>query len=131
MKSSITILIFFSSIIFISNSCSILDPPDYLTDLWAAVDSVEVKSIVFGKVIFNCWTGVGTPCNEFDKVETKKENDTIFVRIYSKIERGQACTQVLDLKEFQIMVAAERNKTNHFKFWYIDNYRNTLDVFVP
>jgi len=131
MNRLITISLSFLIVIFMSNSCSILDPPEYVTGLWAAVDSVEVKSFVFGKVVFNCWTGVGTPCNEFDRVETKRENDTIYVRIFSKIERGQACSQILDLKEFHIMVNAVRYKTNHFKFWYIDNYRNTLDVYVP
>lgn len=131
MNRSIAVLFSFLSIIFISNSCSILDPPEYLNGLWAAVDSVEVKSIVFGNVVFKCWTGVGTPCNEFDRVETKRENDTIYVKIFSKIERDRSCIQILDVKEFVIMVNAMKNKTNHFKFWYIDNYRNTLDVFVP
>jgi len=37
----------------------------------------------------------------------------------------------IENKEFEIIVNAVRNKTNHFKFWYIDNYRNTLDVHEP
>jgi hypothetical protein len=130
MRKSVKLLIVVFAIILL-NKCSILDPPEYMHNLWAAIDSVEVKNIYNGFVKFHCWTGVGTPCNEFDRSEVNRENDTIYVRIYSKYEKGRSCNHQLAVKEFEIVVLAERNKVNHFKFWYFDNYDKDLELYVP
>ncbi len=121
------ILILLSALLW---KCSILDTPEYMHNLWASIDSVEVKAVENGEVTFNCLTSVGDPCHYFDRLEVNRNADTIYIRIYSK-RVNKTCTTEVVTKEFEIKVDAQRNKTNYFKFWQVDNYSKDLELYVP
>lgn len=110
-------------------SCSFLnEDDDYIYYNWASVQKVEILSNQRGQLDLKVKLTIPTPCHEYHTKEIINQNDTLFVRYFSKIKRKTVCIQILSEMEIRDTFYLQSGKTYLFKFFRIEN--STLDTLI-
>lgn len=113
MLAAASVIVFF----LLTATCSSPTEDEYIHGLWASVDSVKVISNANGEVNFSCLLKVGTPCEEFDRAETKVDNQNVSVRFYSKEKKSAICVEVLASMKVPFNIKLSPGKKYTFHFW--------------
>ncbi len=104
-------------IISIIGGCTSPIEDEYIHGLWSSVDSVEVISNTNGEIKLSCIVSIGTPCEEFDRVESKVNGRDVSVRFYSKEKKSTICVQVLSSMRVPFSIKLTQGKKYTFHFW--------------
>ncbi len=91
MLAAASVVVFF----LLTTTCSTPAEDRYVHGLWASADSLKVISNANKEVNFSCLLKEGTPCEEFERVETKVANQNVSVRFYSKVRKSSINLEVL------------------------------------
>jgi len=103
----------------------------YLFDLWASVESIQLESIVKDKVTFNCVATVGDPCHEFERADITSENLQVNIQLFSKRKKDRICAQVIGTIQTPITVKVLRGNTYNFHFWRLEEAPLDTTLFIP
>ena len=117
-------------LLLIVSSCSIFEEEDdYIYNLWASVENIEIISNNNAQLNLNIDLGIPTPCNEYYRRDITVSNDTVTIKYYSKVRKDIACSQVLSQIFVTDVIHLENNKSYLFRFWKLgDSYLDTLIV---
>ncbi len=109
-------------------SCEATEPgDDYTYNFWASVDSLTIVKNNSGIITFNITLGIPDPCHEFQERVIEKNDDTLFVKYYSKAKKVSVCPAVLSSIKISDSFMLQSQKTYLFKFWQLgDTYLDTL-----
>ncbi len=120
-------IIFPGILIFTLVSCSALEPGEYIYNLWASVNKIEVTHNRNGRLYLDVYLTIPTPCHQYHRRDMKISGDTVYVRYYTKIKKETVCIQVLSDKKITDSIELERRKNYLFKFWQLGgSYLDTL-----
>jgi hypothetical protein len=103
----------------------------YLFDLWASVETIQVESIVNDKVTFNCVATVGDPCHEFERAAINIENLEVNIQLFSKRKKDRICAQIIGTIKMPITVKVLSGKTYNFHFWRLEEAPLDTTIFIP
>jgi len=83
------------------------DNSKYHTILVHSVDSVRVVNAEDKTLTLSTISAVPNPCYKYSHYTLEKAADTLFVRIFSKIEKNINCIQMIGKMEAEIIIPVE------------------------
>ncbi|MFN4111819.1 MAG: hypothetical protein ACK4G1_06045 [Ignavibacteria bacterium] len=111
------------------SSCSFLNRnEEYLYYQWASVNKINVLSNQKGNLKLKLDLSVPTPCHEFHTRVIDINEDTIFVKYYSKVKRDIPCILIIGNIVYYDSFQLQSGKIYLFKFFKSD--KETLDTLI-
>jgi hypothetical protein len=134
MSRMVRSLAFSAAVLVLLNGACLLttdDEDEFLRDLWASVDSLQVVAIEPSQVYFHCWMSVGDSCHEFERAIVDQLGTHVDVELRSKRPKALMCHDTIATIEADVTVTVAGGQELTFSFARTEGATLDTTLFVP